>query len=83
MSHSHKPFYDIDILRNREQAYIETLLKKYRGRTADEALKKEIWDELQQEKFAGRLKIPFKVILKQDPNGHFPPAVEVILDTKV
>lgn len=71
------------ILRDREQAYIQQLLKKYRGKVADEALKKAIFDELQQEKCAGKIKIPFKVLLKNGVPGKYPPSVEVILDSKV
>ena len=83
MAHTHKPFYDVDILRSREQAYIQGLLKKYSREPATEELKQKIWDELQNEKFLGRLKIPFKVVLKKDPARHFPDSIEIILDTKV
>lgn len=83
MAHTHKPFYDVDILRGREQAYIRSLLKKYAQEPASEDLKQKIWEELQNEKHLGRLKIPFKVILKKDPNRHFPDCIEVVLDTKV
>lgn len=79
----HKPFYDVEILRNREQAYINALLQKYRHEPATEELKQKIWDELQNEKHLGRLKIPFKVRLIQDPTRHFPPTIEVLLDSKV
>lgn len=83
MSHTHKPFYGTEILRNREQAYIQTLLKKYRNEPATEELKRKIWDELQQEKQQGRLHIPFKVVLKKDPTHHFADTIEILLDTKV
>lgn len=81
--HEEPPFYGVDILRRREQEYIQSLLKKYRGRAADEDLKKNIYDELQQEKTLGRIKIPFKVVLRKDPSGTYPNTVDVILDTKV
>jgi hypothetical protein len=81
--HAEPPFYGVDILRGREQKYIQALLKKYRGRKADEELKKAIYDELQKEKYLGRIKIPFKVVLRQDPSRKYPDVVEVILDTKV
>ena len=80
--HEH-PFYDVDIFRGREQAYINKLLKKYKGDPVNEELKKKIWDELQMEKYYGRIKIPFKVVLRLDPTHKFPGYVEVILDTKV
>lgn len=83
MTEHHKPFYDVEILRNEEQAYIQSILKKYRGETANEALKEKIWNELQQEKYLGRLRIPFKVTLKKDPTHTFADCVEVTLDTKV
>jgi hypothetical protein len=79
----HPPFYGTDIIRNNEQAYIQTLLKKYRNLEVDDDLKKKIWDELQMEKYHGRITIPFKVVLRKDPAGRFPAAIEVILDTKV
>lgn len=80
--HSH-PFYGKDIYREQEEKFVKELLKKYKGETADEALKKKIWDELQMEKHKGNLNIPFKVVMKKDRSGKFPPCIEVILDTKV
>lgn len=77
------PFYGSDILRAKEQAYINKLLRKYKGMPVNEDLKKRIWDELQMEKYHGRIKIPFKVALRLDPTHKFPDYVEVILDTKV
>ena len=53
------------------------------GEKVNEELKKKIWDSLQKVKHEGRLTIPFKVILRQDPSGKFPNWVEVLLDTKV
>lgn len=83
MTEHHKPFYDVDILRSREQDYIQNLLKKYRNDPPNEALKEKIWNELQNEKHLGNLKIPFKVTLKKDPTHTFPDSIEVMLDTKV
>ena len=60
-----------------------SLLKKYDKEPATEELKKKIWDELQNEKFLGRVTIPFKIVLRRDPKGQFPSYIEVILDTKV
>lgn len=76
-------FYGSPILRQKEQEYIEQLLSKYRSCPADEELKKKIWEELQAEKAAGRIRIPFKVCLHADPTKQFPNYVEVLLDTKV
>ena len=83
MSKHDKPFYGEEILRDEQEAYIESLLKKYCKEKADASLKQKIWDELQAEKTAGRITIPFKVILDQDPAGNFAPQIKVILDSKV
>lgn len=81
--HEEHPFYGHDIYRDRQQEYISNLLKKYQGLPATEDLKKKIWDELQMEKHAGKITIPFKIALRQDPYGKYPSYVEIILDTKV
>lgn len=80
--HEH-PFYGCEIIRRSQQDYIQSLLKKYRGEPVTEELKKKIWDELQTEKYLGRVAIPFKVALRRDSYGKFPDYIEVILDTKV
>lgn len=77
------PFYGKQILREQEQVYIKNLLRKYKKETATEELKKKIWDELQMEKHAGRITIPFKIVFSHDSSGKFPDYIEVILDTKV
>lgn len=77
------PFYGFNIIRNQQQEYIKKLLKKYRKEPVTEELKQKIWDELQMEKYSGRITIPFKIALRKDPLGKFPEYVEVILDTKV
>jgi len=81
--HEEHPFYGHDILRDREEEYIENILKKYKKEPVTEELKKKIWDELQMEKHLGNISIPFKVVIRRDPSGQFPEFVEVILDTKV
>lgn len=81
-SHEHF-FYDHPILRYREQQYIQQLLKKYQQEPVSEELKKKVWNELQMEKYAGRITIPFKIATRRDPYGKFPDCIEVILDTKV
>lgn len=82
MHHQH-PFYGVNILREREQNYINALLEKYSHLPANDELKKKIYDELQLEKYKGNVKIPFKVVLREDPSHKIPPYIEVILDTKV
>lgn len=77
------PFYGEAIFAGREQAYISKLLNKYRNEGVTEELKKKIWDELQMEKYHGRIKIPFKVCIRTDSTGKFPAYIEVILDTKL
>ncbi|MCB1149159.1 MAG: hypothetical protein KDK48_03260 [Chlamydiia bacterium] len=76
-------FYDKPILADQEHEYIESLLKKYKHEDATEELQKKIWDELQWEKHLGNISIPFKVVLRKDEYGRYPPSVEVILDTKL
>lgn len=77
------PFYGVEILRQRQQEYIENLLKKYKSRPPSDQLKKEIYDELQREKMVGNITIPFKVVMRKDPTRKYPDVIEVILDTKV
>lgn len=81
--HKEHPFYGQDILRNREERYIETILKKYKNEPVTDELKMKIWNELQMEKHLGNINIPFKVVMRRDPKGQYPEFVEVILDTKV
>lgn len=77
------PYYGQEIIRNNQQLYINNLLKKYAHEPVNEELKKKIWDELQMEKYYGRITIPFKVTLRRDSMGLYPDFIEVILDTKV
>jgi len=77
------PFYGYDVLRHREQKYINDILAKYKDEPVTDDLKKKIWDELQQAKFEGRVTIPFKVVTRRDTYGKYPEFIEVILDTKV
>lgn len=84
MAQEHKHFfYDRPIVRNQEQNYINNILKKYRKLPANEELKQKIWEELQQEKYLGKITIPFKIALRKDPSRKFPDFIEIILDTKV
>lgn len=77
------PFYGQVIIRRKEEEYIKNLLKKYQKEPVSDGLKKKVWDELQMEKFLGRVTIPFKMAMRRDPQGKFPDLIEVILDTKV
>lgn len=83
MSKKKHYFYDKPISPNREQGYICKLLKKYTNMPATEELKKQIWEELQKEKFLGNITIPFKIVLRKDIYGKYPDTIEIILDTKV
>lgn len=84
MSHKHThPFYGQPIYRKNQQEYISRLFKKYKSQPVTEDLKKKIWDELQMEKYHGRVTIPFKVVMRRDASGLFPDCIEIILDTKV
>lgn len=82
-NHNHPPFYGVEILKRNEQDYINELLLKYRDLPATDELKKKIYDELQLEKHKGNIKIPFKVVLREDRSKKAFPYIEVILDTKV
>ena len=77
------PFYGKDIYRDREEEYIEELLKKYKNDPPTEELKEKIWNELMWEKHLGNIKIPFKVVIRKDAANQYPDTIEVILDTKV
>jgi len=77
------PFYGKEIVREREQEYISQILKKYKNHPVNEETQSKIWDELQMEKYHGRLSIPFKVVMRKDANKKYPDYIEVILDTKV
>lgn len=81
--HVEKPFYGQEVIRRREQEYIQQLLRKYQNDRVDDLLKQKIWDELQMEKYLGHITIPFKVVMRKDASGQFPDCIEVILDTKV
>ncbi len=83
MEHAHPPFYGSEIIRRNEQGYINQILSKYKDLPPTDELKKKIYDELMMEKYKGNIKIPFKVAMRLDPAGNFPPYIEVILDTKV
>ena len=83
MSKHKHPFYGEEIIRRREQEFIQEFLKKYRKEPVNEALKQKIWDDLQMQKHLGNVTIPFKVVLRKDPTHQFPDYVEVILDSKV
>ncbi len=77
------PFYGHDILRDQQEQYIRDILRKYKGEKVSEELKQRIWDELQHEKYQGRITIPFKVVTRRDSRGKYPEYIEVILDTKL
>lgn len=77
------PFYGKEVIRQKEQEYIQKLLKKYKNDQVNDELKGKIWDELQMEKYKGNITIPFKVTMRRDSTKKFPDYIEVILDTKV
>ena len=82
-SEEEHPFYGFEIIRRKEQAFIQNLLKKYRNQPLSEELKAKIWDELQMEKYKGNVTIPFKVVMRKDSLKKYPDYIEIILDTKV
>lgn len=81
-SHEH-PFYGIEIIRDQQANFIQSLLKKYKNEPVTEELKQKVWDELQWQKHLGNITIPFKMVMGKDPTGKIPEYIEIILDTKV
>lgn len=77
------PYYGKPVLRHQEEAYIRSVLHKYRHDEVSEVLKEKIWNELQMAKFEGRVTIPFKVVMRRDVYGLYPEYIEIILDTKL
>lgn len=77
------PFYGKHVLRHKEEEVIETILSKYRKEPVTEALKEQIWNDLQMAKWEGKITIPFKVVMRRDIYGQFPEYVDIILDTKL
>lgn len=82
MSHEH-PFYGQEISRHQQEEYIQSLLSPYLGKPATEEIQKEVYDTLMLAKHRGEVVIPFKVLLKKDETGYYPPHIEVLLDTRV
>jgi hypothetical protein len=80
--HEH-PFYGMHIIKRTQKEYIEKLMEKYKNDSVNDELKKKVWDELQMEKYHGRITIPFKIAVRLDPTGKFPDYIEIILDTKL
>ncbi len=78
-----QPFYGSHILVDKEQEYIKKLLRKYRGEPVSEELKQKVYDELMMEKYLGHITVPFRVVVRRDTYGKYPPHIEIILDTKV
>lgn len=84
MNHEEEhPFYGYTIIPRNEKNKIEAILSKYKNEPVNDELKKKIWDDLQKAKFEGEITIPFKVVIRKDPQKKFFDFVEVILDTKV
>ncbi len=78
-----KPFYGFPIHRASEQEIIDEILKKHQKEEVDETLKKKVWEELQKAKYEGEISIPFRVVIRKDTSGKYPPCIEVILDTRL
>lgn len=82
MSSNHL-FYEKEVVRDDEQKYINNLLSKYKNEPASDELKEKIWNELMYEKHLGNITIPFKIAMNRDPDGLYPDAIEIILDTRI
>lgn len=83
MTHKEHPFYGVEIHSDQEEAYIKKLLQKYQNEPVSDELRKKVWDELQNEKYLGNIKIPFKVVMRRDAYKQYPDCIEIILDTKL
>lgn len=81
--HDEGAFYGVDILRHDEEKKVRQILKQFDGEPVGDELKKKIWDALQDAKYRGEIKIPFKVVMRRDYTHKYPEYVEVILDTKL
>lgn len=82
MSHN-TPFYGKDIYRGQEQELIEEVVSKYRTEEPTEELKAKVWEELMLLKYEDKIRIPFQMVMRDDPTGKYPKTIEVILDSKV
>jgi hypothetical protein len=82
MSEAHL-FYGKEIVREKQQEFIQQILHKYRNEKASEELKEKIYNDLFAEQHKGNITIPFKVLFKKDETGTHPPCIEVLLDTRV
>lgn len=76
-------FFGKEIHPDEEQKTIESVLKKYEFDEANDALKKKIYNELVDLKRAGKISIPFQVVLRNDIFKRHRPYIEIMLDTKV
>ena len=66
-----------------EKKLIESVLAKYRAKEATDELRKMIYTELMHMKAAGKISIPFQVVLRKDIFAKHRPFIEIVLDTKV
>lgn len=80
---SHAPFYGQKIARLQQQELVQEVLNKFHKRPVDEELKKDVYNELSQLKFEGKLTMPFKVIIQKDETGFREDYLDVLLETKV
>ena len=76
-------FYGKVIHRQRQQDYIQSILKKYKKEEANEETKKKVYEELMMAQYEGCVTIPFEVNLIKDPYERYPDYIEVALDTRV
>ena len=77
------PFYDVDISSSHESDHIKKVLKKYKNEPVGQKLKESVYNELHELKHQGVIKVPFKVVMRRDPEKKYPDYIEVILDTQL
>lgn len=80
---SDHPFYGETIARGAQEKYIKNLLEDLLTQPASDELKEQVYWRLAEEKHAGRVTIPYKVILQKDESGAGNDYIEVVLDSKV
>ncbi len=80
---SNHPFFGTKIARAQQEEHIRAILNEYRSEPAGEELKAKVYWRLMEEKHAGRVIIPFKVILNKSETPSQPTYVDVVLDSKV
>ncbi|NGX61936.1 MAG: hypothetical protein K940chlam9_01427 [Chlamydiae bacterium] len=78
-----KPYYGKEIDSDQEQELIQIILSKYRLEPVTDELRKKITCELQEAKAAGKISIPYQVVMRKSPSPYHRSYIEILLDTKL